>query len=155
MRRCAARQGFTTAAGGIPRLICASVNDVTLARCQSSRLLSVPSSFSSPSFLAFTIFGELSAVLGMAYLVSGSLMLGRRTSIRSTDSRGPQRRDTVGHMTRKVISGPRPEIVQAPVKREITLVLPPGHPYLGRWAAAGSLSVVTYRGAVAQTMSES
>lgn len=35
--------------------------------------------------LAFTIFGELSAVLGVACLVAGSLMLGRRTSRRISD----------------------------------------------------------------------
>jgi hypothetical protein len=35
--------------------------------------------------LAFTIFGELSAVLGVACLVAGSLMLERRASRRVSD----------------------------------------------------------------------
>jgi hypothetical protein len=35
--------------------------------------------------LAFTIFGELSAVLGITCIVAGSIMLGRRSSGPVTD----------------------------------------------------------------------
>ena len=37
--------------------------------------------------LAFTIFGEISAVLGVACVVLGAVMLGRRSSAQAADRR--------------------------------------------------------------------